>query len=441
MVFNSWAIPADEARHLLARTGFGGGLAQIRSLQVLDYEKAVNQLLAKQNSTVSTPPPAWATELPPPPEIRQSMSEDERRALRKKVRGWSLELKKWWYEELLITESELNERMTLFWSNHFTSGLREVKWPPLIYKQNVLLRTHALGNFWELLAAVSRDPAMLLYLDNARNKKGKPNENFARELLELFTLGEGHYSETDIKEAARALTGWTVNRRTGEFRFARRIHDDGTKTFLGQTGNFDGDDILHIILQQPQVAIYITEKLWREFVSLQPDPIEVQRLATLFRESNYEIKPLVRAVLLSKAFRSVENRGVLIKSPVELLVGTARTLNLPIQDTRILVGAGRRLGQDIFSPPNAKGWPGGKAWIDSNTLLIRQQIVQRVARGTEMLARSMNTPSNKSGISVLATDPQALRLLLLPLEPIVPVDTASNDVLGQLLQDPVYQLK
>lgn len=437
----AWAISQDEARHLLARTGFGGGLEQIRSLQTLDYDEAVEQLLSQQEVEAMTSPPDWVNQLPPHPRVRKSMNEDERRDLRKKLHGWSLELKQWWYEEMLSTESELTERMTLFWSNHFTSGLREVKWPPLIYKQNVLLRSHVLGNFREMLRDVSRDPAMLLYLDNARNKKGKPNENFARELLELFTLGEGHYSETDIKEAARALTGWTLNRRTGEFRVARRIHDDGNKIFLGQSGNYDGDDILNIILQQPQVAIHITEKFWREFISLQPDPDEVQRLASIFRESNYEIKPLLRAILLSKSFRATENRGALIKSPVELLVGTARTLNLPIQDTRILVRAGRGLGQDIFSPPNVKGWPGGKAWINSNTLLVRQQIVQRVARGKEMFGRSMNLGNKNTRMPVLPNDPHILQLLLLPLDPIMPVDMADNNVLGQLLKDPVYQLK
>ena len=175
----SWAISEGEARHLLARTGFGGGLEQIRELQALDYDEAVDQLLSGQDVTAMRNPPGWANELPIHPKIRKSMSKEEKRALRKKLRGWGIELKQWWYEEMLSTESELNERMTLFWSNHFTSDLKKVKWPPLMYNQNVLLRSHALGNFRDLLREVARDPAMLLYLDNAKNKKNKPNENYS----------------------------------------------------------------------------------------------------------------------------------------------------------------------------------------------------------------------------------------------------------------------
>jgi hypothetical protein len=202
---------------------------------------------------------------------------------------------------------------------------------------------------------------MIIYLDNLSNRKGTANENYARELMELFTLGEGHYTEQDIKESARAFTGWHMNRQTEEFFLNQRLHDEGDKTFMGQTGNLNGDQIVEIILKRPEAAEYIVGKMWLEFISETPDPAEVKRLAKVFRDADYEIKPLVEALLLSPAFRDPANQGKLIKSPVDLLVGTVRTFDLPVRDA------------DLLDPPNVKGWPGGESWIDSNTLLIRNQ--------------------------------------------------------------------
>ena len=201
---------------------------------------------------------------------------------------------------MLATDQPLTERMVLFWHNHFTSSFQKVRYPAALLRQNALFRREALGNFATLLKDVARDPAMLIYLDGMRSVARQPNENFARELLELFTLGEGHYSEADIKAAARAFTGWTVDRETGEFRSRDHEHDDGEKTFLGQTGRFDGEQIIAILLRHPRTAETIVEKLWREFVSLKPDPAEVKRLAASFR-NGYEIKPLMRSILLSAA--------------------------------------------------------------------------------------------------------------------------------------------
>jgi uncharacterized protein (DUF1800 family) len=225
---------------------------------------------------------------------------------------------------MLATRSPLTERMTLFWHNHFVSSQQKVRYTRLMYEQNVLLRRHAVGNFGELLHAVSKDPAMVIYLDSASNRKGKPNENFAREVMELFTLGEGNYSEQDIKEAARAFTGWSVDPDSGEFMFRRPAHDDGVKTVLGRSGNFDGDAVLDILLAQPQTAEFIVSKLWREFVSPAPDAMEVKRIARMFRDNRYNIKVALRALLTADAFYAPQNRAVLIKSPVELIVGTLR---------------------------------------------------------------------------------------------------------------------
>jgi len=364
-----------------------------------------------------------------------------------------LDLKAWWLKEMVTTVSPLTERMTLFWHNHFTSSLKKVKVPYLMFQQNLLLRRHALGNFRQLVHAAAKDPAMIIYLDNVSNVKDKPNENFARELLELFTLGEGHYSETDIKEAARAFTGWAVDRDTGTFRFLPRRHDFGSITFMGETGIFNGEDIIDIILKQPQVATYITEKFWREFISGTPDPKEVQRLATIFRDQNYEIKPLMHALLTSSYFSDSRNYGTMIKSPVELLVGTLRTFKVPISSSEGLAMASRRMGQDVLDPPNVKGWGGGTRWITSETLLVRQNILERLLRGKEMerMPKKVGSPkmSNQTmQMDVTATfgqglDPKTIVKLLLPIPPVEPPNQSASrtEVIHASVLDPVFQLK
>ena len=211
---------------------------------------------------------------------------------------------------MLTTPSPLTEKMVLFWHNHFVSSLQKVRSPVLMYRQNALLRKHALGYFGDLLHEVAKDPAMVIYLDSASNRKGQPNENFAREVMELFTLGEGNYGENDIKEAARAFTGWSLDPDTGEFVVRPLIHDDGVKTVLGRSGNFDGDAVLDILLAQPQTAEFIVAKLWREFVSPTPDPAEVKRIARMFRDNRYNIKVALRALLDGgRLLRAGEPRG------------------------------------------------------------------------------------------------------------------------------------
>ena len=300
-----------------------------------------------------------------------------------------LELRGWWMREMLATTSPLTERMTLFWHNHFVSAQPKVRIARLMYRQNATLRAHALGNFGVFLHAIAKDPAMVVYLDSVQNRRGAPNENFAREVMELFTLGEGHYSEQDVKEAARAFTGWSLERETGVFIFRRGLHDDGIKTVLGRSGNFDGDAVLNLLLARPETAEFITAKLWREFVSPDPDPAEVARIARRFRESNYEIKAALSELLGSDAFYASANRGVLVKSPVELVVGTLRQLDLEPESALPFALAAAGMGQNLMSPPNVKGWPGGEAWINTTTLLARKQFLDRVTStgATEMVAR------------------------------------------------------
>ena len=374
----------DNARHLLNRTSFAANPADIDALAGLTREQAADRLLGWTGKPVVTPPPAWTAETFESRNRFRGMSVEERMLANREMVQKVFALRSWWLTEMLVTPSPLTEKMTLFWHNHFVSGQQKVRSPQLMYRQNDLLRRHALGNFGELLHAVARDPAMVIYLDSASNRKGQPNENFAREVMELFTLGEGNYGERDIKEMARAFTGWSINPETGEFLFRPFAHDDGEKTVLGRTGNFDGDAALDILLAQPQTAEFIVTKLWREFVSPSPDPAEVRRIARIFRDSRYDIRAALGALLVSDAFYATKNRAALIKSPVELVVGTLRQFNFGTGDVMPFVLTANQLGQALFAPPNVKGWPGGEAWINSSTLLARKSFLERLFRVEEL---------------------------------------------------------
>lgn len=441
------ALDTAEARHLLARSGFGGTPAEIEALLPMTREEAVAAILKRAGDRAVTPPPAWDAAWQPAE--RAGMSEAERLALRDTQREQGRDLKAWWLTEMRVTPSPLTEVMTLFWHNHFTSSLAKVKAPALLYRQNVLLRRHALGNFAALLHAVARDPAMLVYLDNARSHKAAPNENFARELMELFTLGEGRYTERDLQEAARAFTGWSLDQETGAFRFRPAWHDGGEKAIFGQRGTFDGDAVIGLLLARPDTAELIVAKLWRRFISETPDPDAVGRLAALFREANYEMKPLLRAIFTSAAFWAPENRGRLIKSPVDLVVGSLRLFELPVADARDIAWLTGRLGQDLFDPPDVKGWPGGTAWITGASLLDRQTLLARLT-GLEGAAegkarrRAAFFDAWTAALPTRWQDAQAMTALLLAVPP---VDTAvldrqaSGALARSLLADPAYHLK
>jgi uncharacterized protein (DUF1800 family) len=460
---NAQGMGAEEARHLLNRTGFDAQLREIDEYAKLTRKDAVERLLAAVSTEARTPRPAWTGEWTDPRIIRR-MGEEERRAFIRLQIGRALELKAWWLTEMLGTASPLTERMTLFWHNHFTSSLQKVRSPALMYRQNVLLRRHALGNFGELLHAVSRDPAMLVYLDSATNRRGQPNENFARELMELFTLGEGRYGEQDIKEAARAFTGWSIDLDTGEFLFRPRQHDDGVKTVLGKNLR-TGTEVLDLLLAQPATAEFIAARLWREFVSPQPQPEELKRVAAALRDSRYEVRAAMRALLLTPAFWAPENRAALIKSPTELVVGSLRQFGIAVGDPLPFAFLTAYLGQDLLSPPNVKGWPGGEAWINSSTLLARKQFLERLLRVDEtrmMLQQPMvrekiqgMKPGARRVVQAMAELQFSGRDWLAPFEgrermvPLVllagaPAGTPSGsgmDYLRALVADPVYQLK
>jgi uncharacterized protein (DUF1800 family) len=421
------ALDADEARHFLLRTGFGATPDEVRRLAPMRRAEAVDDLLARARREPATPPPDFMA-APRPDWLAQWRSKDDEAkfAFNRARDAEFVELKAWWWREMVATPSPFGERMTLFWHGHFTSGFDKVRDPTYMFRQNLLLRREGLGSFRELTRAVARDPAMVRYLDSSNNRKGGANENFARELLELYTLGEGEYTEADVKQAARAFTGWHNDEAKGEFRFNKGQHDDGEKTFLGRTGRFDGDQIVAIVFEQKAAATFVTRRLWREFVSDRPDEREVERLAATFRAADFSVAALLRALLLSDAFWAPANRGTLVKSPVELLVGAVRQFAPGFDDPKALAEYGKRMRQDLFNPPNVRGWPGGTWWISTETLLVRREALARLVSGV---------PADR----VFA--PDAPRLLL-AVAPVV-ADPAAGGRAGveALVLDPAYQVK
>ncbi len=285
-----------------------------------------------------------------------------------------------WLYRMVNTPYPLRERMTLFWHNHFATSIAKVRLGPLMQRQNGLLRKHALGSFRTLLLEISRDPAMLIWLDSNSNVKSKPNENFARELLELFGLGVGHYTERDIQEAARAFTGWHTDK--GEFYFNPAQHDDGPKTVFGHTGAWDGGDIVRLVLDRPQAARFIVRKLYRHFISenLEPPDALLEPLAEQFRRADYDIGAVVGMILRSQHFFSASAYRQRIKSPVEYVIGIIRSLGgspAPSALADTLEG----MGQSLFAPPSVKGWDGGKAWLNSATMLARYNMAWTLVGG------------------------------------------------------------
>jgi uncharacterized protein (DUF1800 family) len=280
----------------------------------------------------------------------------------------------WWAERMLTSQRPLEEKMTLFWHGHFATEELKNDDYRLMLHQNATLRDLATSDMRSLLIAMSKDPAMLLYLDNRLNVKGHANENYAREILELFSLGIGNYTENDIKEAARAFTGW---RNQGlEFIDDREQHDDGVKTVFGQTGNWDGEDIVDLILQQEAAGEFIASKLYRFFVRTEISEQMTKNLATNLREDSYQLKPFLRTLFLSQDFYSEPSLGTQIKSPVHFLVSTYRKLGLEkIPGTPYFPAATNLLGQALGNPPNVKGWDGGRAWLNPSTILLRNNLI------------------------------------------------------------------
>jgi uncharacterized protein (DUF1800 family) len=296
-----------------------------------------------------------------------------------------------WVYRLVASPKPLQEKMTLFWHNHFATANSKVNNARWMWNQNELFRRHALGNFRTLVHEVAKDPAMMRWLDTVVSKKGRPNENFARELFELFTLGIGNYTEDDIKEAARAFTGWEV--RNDAFFFNRAQHDTGQKTIFGKTGAFTGEQVIDLAVAHPATARHLVTKLFVHFVNDQPNTSTIDRLARLFTESGYEVKPLVRALLLSPDFSSEAAYHAKIKSPVDFVIGAVKTLGIPaFPQLATTLGA---LGQALFNPPTVKGWPEGIEWISASSLLARQNFANQLATGRNGSRQPWISPSEE----------------------------------------------
>lgn len=382
--------------HLLRRAGFGASKADLDAYTALGFEGAVDRLI-NYSSVDDSQLEAIVAQM-------RAENPATTNPERPEQGNFGLEIAIW-LTRMMLTRRPLQEKMTLFWHGLLTSSIVEVKGAPLMYRQNSLYRTNALTtNFKDLVKAVARDPAMLLYLDNNTNRKGKPNENWARELMELFTLGIGNYTETDVKEAARAFTGWTIN-RTGEFTFNRQQHDDDSKTFLGVTGNLDGDDVIEIIFTQPAHGKYMARRLIRFFVFDNPDDAMVNRYASIYVQSGFNVKETMRQLLLSPEFRSENSYFSIIKSPVEFTIGALRSLSASftsLQAWRGISGQMSTMGQQIYAPPDVSGWNGNRSWMNSTTYYTRANLAQQLVSAENNTTVDPTEIANAAGITTPA---------------------------------------
>ncbi|HEY5751296.1 MAG TPA: DUF1800 domain-containing protein [Chryseolinea sp.] len=348
-----------KTKHFLNRAAFGPAPGLKTPVNTPTWIKS-----ASHNRPIDVIPAVDGTAMTP-----DQRSPKDAKTRRSKFLDELTQLNTTWISQMVLPETLWREKMTLFWHDHFACRVRSAF---LSQQLNNTIRREALGSFGDLLKAVSKDPAMLQFLNNQQNKKNSPNENFAREVLELFTLGRGHYTEADIKNGARAFTGWAFNPKMDAFVFRPRVHDEGSKTFKGKTGNFSGDDILHILLEDRQTAQFITEKIWRYFVHEgPPDTDIVSSLAKDFFRSDYDIHKLMTTVFSSTWFYEQRFAGNRIKSPVELLAGMLTQTGGRFEDARAALFFQRALSQVLFQPPNVGGWPTGTAWIDSSSLTFR----------------------------------------------------------------------
>jgi uncharacterized protein (DUF1800 family) len=361
------------AAHLYRRAAFGASGAELAQAQKQGFGATLALLLNGQ---------------PGASDLVSTLNDTGRIAATRDAEGG--QLRGWWVYCMLQGGHPLREKLTLFWHNHFATSITKVRDPKLMFRQNGLFRERALGTFGPMLQAVSRDAAMLVWLDSNSNVKGKPNENYAREVMELFSLGVGNYTEKDIREAARAFTGWHTD-GTG-FRFNAAQHDDGEKTVLGKTGEWDGGAVVNIILEQPAAARFLVRKLYTTLVSetRAPDAL-LEPLCESFRASDYDIAALVKTVLASRLFYSDHAFRKRVKSPVEYALGAVRAVYRRFDESdahyralphQALVRWLGLMGQALFAPPNVKGWPGGRTWLNTATVLERDNFAAALASGS-----------------------------------------------------------
>ncbi|MBN8584388.1 MAG: DUF1800 domain-containing protein [Ignavibacteria bacterium] len=361
--------------HLLNRTMFGATVSQVNSVLALTPNEAVELLF--QPYAAPEVPGTWVTEAP---DFNSAYNTQR-----------TSQLRTWWVRLMYEQPVSIREKMTLFWHNHFVSEAATVIIPQYMYMQNTLFRNNCTGNFRTLAKLVTRDPGMLIYLDGRYNIVGNPNENYGRELLELFTMGIGNYTETDVREAARALTGWILSGLGSIFVPSR--HDYGNKTFLGQTGNFDDNDVIDIIFNQPVTAKFICTKLYKTFIHQNDDlsyaqPV-IDEMANILRSNNYEIAPLLKTLLKSKLFYSDNTISSLIKNPLDLMIGSVKMLNINFDPSSLttrlnyIITQASAAGQYILDPPNVQGWVGYRQWLSTISMPIRAAFAESIITGLQ----------------------------------------------------------
>ena len=411
----TWTI--FEAAHLLNRAGFGGNPEEIKLFHALGRAKAVESLISPTEPLDAFPLPSWSvgdqaladmrerrnqlrairkatTELPP--EQAEMAKRDALKKIQQENRQQALEGQGWWFRRMLKTQAPLREKMTLFWHDHFATSIQKVKQPVFMIRQNELFRRSAFSSFKDLTHAILMDPAMTLYLDTQSSKKDMPNENFAREVMELFTLGEGNYTEQDIREAARAFTGYYLNQGEGKVSHNKRQWDSADKTIFGKTGPFTGKDVIDLIFANKETARFMAKKLWEFFVYEKPSASALDALTVGFQKANFQIGPLLREIFLSKEFYAEASIRSQIKSPIQYLIELLKQLEISEPPTGFPVTAQQQLGQVLFMPPNVAGWDWGQAWINTNTLLTRYNLAGFLTKGTGQEKNSMISEKGKA---------------------------------------------
>lgn len=370
-----------KLQHLLWRAGFGPTLASMPEESTKSTKSALKSLV---KASASFTPFHLVDENLLVNLDRKQMSPEEFRMMKKEAKDKIRDLNLVWLDGMANGKDVLRHKMMLFWHGHFACKSNN----PYFTQQYLnTLQQHALGKFSDLLMAVSKCPAMLQFLNNQQNKKASPNENFAREVVELFTLGRGNYTEADIKNAARAFTGWGFNKQ-GEFVFRANQHDTDAKTFLGKTGSFTGEEVIQLIISKKETAQFVCGKVYRYFVNDKPDASRIKAMADRFYKSKYDITDLMEYVFSSDWFYDPQNIGSRIKSPIELITGLRRTFGLSFQDTSSLLFVQKMLGQMVLYPPNVAGWAEGKSWIDSSSLLFRMQLPDIIFKSSEILTNA-----------------------------------------------------
>jgi len=416
------------AAHLLDRAGFGGTPADIDSLVLMGPGKAVDSFIHADDDGDLFPKPQMlmpAERLVYKQREKAATTEEQRREIRKELGNEEytsmLNLRLWWLNRMRYTAAPLQEKATLFWHGHFATSNAKVNDSYMMWQQNETLRRYALGKFPDMLKAMSRDPAMIRWLDLGQSRKDHPNENFAREVMELFSLGEGHYTEKDIQESAKAFTGYRIDYQTGYFRFQEKDFDPGTKTFFDKSGPFTGDDIIDAIVAQPQCARFIGKKLWVFFVSENPPEETITGIAELLLSNGYDIGATLATIFSSADFYSPHAVHHQIKSPVQWIMQTTKMLEIPLPDARVLENSLAALGQVVFAPPNVKGWDGGRAWISASSLLYRYNMAAYLLSGKARILGGGNT-----------------KTAIIPLETIAPASVRSGS--DQLLDHLSFRL-